>query len=78
MIYNTSSTPITLLLAVLASVGAINWGLISAFDFNLVTYLLGEGTTLTRIVYAGVGIGGLFSMLTIIKSLAAFRQVDVK
>ena len=28
----------------LASVGAINWGLIGIFDFNLVTFLFGSGS----------------------------------
>ncbi len=41
-------------------IGAINWGLIGFFDFNLVSALFGEGTVFTRLVYDLVGICGLY------------------
>lgn len=47
------------LLLVLAIIGAINWGLIGFFNFNLVAAILGEGSTASRIVYALVGLAGL-------------------
>ena len=34
---------------ILVLIGALNWGLVGAFDFNLVTALLGEDTLLTKI-----------------------------
>ena len=40
-------------------IGAINWGLIGFFNFNLVAVLFGQFTWLTRIVYALVGLSGL-------------------
>ena len=40
-------------------VGAINWGLIGIFDFNLVAYLFGVDSVLSRIIYSLVGICGL-------------------
>ncbi len=43
-------------------IGAINWGLIGIFDFNLVAYLLGEESFLSRIVYTLVGICGVINM----------------
>jgi uncharacterized membrane protein YuzA (DUF378 family) len=46
----------------LVIIGAINWGLIGFFDFNLVATLFGEMTTFSRIVYALVGIAGLYSL----------------
>ena len=42
----------------LVIVGALNWGLIGAFDFNLVAFLLGVGT-LSKIVYCAVGAAAL-------------------
>ena len=69
MATNTSSNPVSNILIILASIGAINWGLIGAFDFNLVTYVLGESNTATKAVYMGVGLGGLFSLLTAMTSL---------
>ena len=38
-------------------IGAINWGLIGFFRFDLVAFLFGNMTWLSRIVYALVGIG---------------------
>ena len=42
-----------------AIVGAINWGLVGVFGFNLVEYVLGVGTVATDIVYDVVGLSGL-------------------
>ena len=47
---------------VLTIIGAINWGLIGIFDFNLVATIFGDGTTLSRIVYSLVGIAGLINI----------------
>lgn len=44
----------------LSIIGAINWGLIGFFDFNLVAFLFGSMTWLSRIVYAIVGLCGLY------------------
>ena len=41
-------------------VGAINWGLIGFFDFNLVNFIFGDLLWLSRIIYALVGIAGLY------------------
>ena len=43
-------------------IGAVNWGLIGFFGFNLVTFLFGEMTLLSRIVYAVVGLSGLYML----------------
>ena len=40
-------------------IGAINWGLIGFF-FNLVSFLFGSMTWLSRIIYAIVGICGIY------------------
>ena len=41
-------------------IGAINWGLIRFFNFNLVSFLFGSMTWLSRIIYAIVGICGIY------------------
>ena len=41
-------------------VGAINWGLIAFFEFDLVAFLFSTMTLFTRIVYGIVGICGLY------------------
>ena len=39
----------------LVLIGALNWGLIGAFNFDLVAFLFGEMTILTRMIYTLVG-----------------------
>lgn len=41
-------------------IGAINWGLIGFFHFDLVSFLFGNMTWLSRIIYAIVGLCGLY------------------
>jgi uncharacterized membrane protein YuzA (DUF378 family) len=43
-------------------IGAINWGLIGLFRFDLVAALFGDMSSLTRIIYILVGIGGLYAI----------------
>lgn len=50
-------------------IGALNWGLIGLFDFNLVTTLFQEGSFLTRLVYIIVGICGLTNIAILFKHL---------
>ena len=40
--------------------GAVNWGLVGFFDFNLVAFLFGSMSWLSRIIYALVGLCGLY------------------
>ena len=47
---------------VLIIIGAINWGLIGFFKFDLVATIFGEMSTLSRIIYALVGISGLWGI----------------
>ena len=47
---------------VLIIIGAINWGLIALFEFNLVAALFGEMSVWSRIVYGLVGLSGLWGI----------------
>lgn len=47
------------LIYALVIIGAINWGLVGAFKFDLVAYLFGNMTYLTRLIYILVGLAGL-------------------
>lgn len=47
-------------LLTLAIIGCIVWGFIGFFQFNLVTFIFGEGSWLSRIIYALVGLSGLY------------------
>ena len=44
----------------IAIIGAINWGLIGIFRFDLVAFIFGEMSWLSRIVYTLVGLCGLY------------------
>ena len=54
---------------VLSIIGCINWGLVGIFNFNLVEYLFGDGSLLTRIVYVLVLISGLVNIGILTKDL---------
>ena len=49
-------------LLTLVTIGAINWGLIGFLDFDLVRVIFGDMSLLSRIIYAAVGIGGLYAI----------------
>jgi uncharacterized membrane protein YuzA (DUF378 family) len=62
---------ITLIIVI---VGALNWGLIGLFDFNLVTEIFGEGdaegmATATKIVYIVVGACALYQLIPLARML---------
>jgi hypothetical protein len=48
------------ILLALAIIGCINWGLIGFFKFDLVSYLFGDMTWFSRIIFAIVGLCGLY------------------
>ncbi len=46
--------------AIILFLGGINWGLVGIFGFNIVEYVFGSMSGLTRIVYVLVGISALY------------------
>lgn len=40
-------------------IGAVNWGLIGLFEFDLVAKIFGNMTILTRLVYSLVGLSAI-------------------
>ena len=58
-----SSKGLDYTLLTLVIIGAINWGLIGFFRFDLVAFLFGNMSWLSRIIYALVGISGLYLLL---------------
>jgi uncharacterized membrane protein YuzA (DUF378 family) len=47
------------LFLVIAIIGALNWGLVGFFNFNLVAAIFGESSAASRVIYALVGLAGL-------------------
>ena len=47
----------------LVIIGAINWGLVGLFQFDLIAFLFGgQGAMISRIIYAVIGAAGLWSI----------------
>ena len=44
--------------------GAIVWGIVGFFDYNIVAAMFGDQTVLSRIIYALVGIAGVTMLAT--------------
>lgn len=44
----------------LTIIGAIVWGIIGLFQFNVVSFLFGEGSWFSRLIYDLVGISGIY------------------
>lgn len=48
-------------------IGALNWGLVGLFDFNLVSSLFGSDSLFTNLVYALVGLAGIINIGLLVK-----------
>jgi len=46
---------------ILLIIGGLNWGLVGAFEVNLVTVLFGPSSTLSRIVYILIGVAAVYA-----------------
>lgn len=57
---------------ILTIIGAINWGLIGLFNFNLVDSLFGVDSFLSMLIYILVGIAGLINIMLL------FIDLDTK
>lgn len=51
----------------LVMLGAINWGLVGLFDFNLLTWLFGVTGWLTKTLYILVGVSGIVALYNLFK-----------
>ena len=59
---------------VLVIIGALNWGLIGLFDFDLVATLFGGMEALgSKVVYILVGICGIISIKTLAELLSEMK-----
>ena len=46
----------------LTIIGALNWGLVGLFNFNIVEAILGADSLFTKIVYTFVGLAGIINI----------------
>lgn len=59
----------------IAIIGAVNWGLIGFFRFDLVAFLFGDMSMISRIIYAVVGICGLY-LISIFGRVGSMSSAD--
>ena len=51
---------------ILVIIGALNWGLVGLFSFDLVAWITGgPATILARIIYVIIALAGIFSISTL-------------
>lgn len=48
----------------LVIIGALNWGMIGLFGFDLVAAVFGDMTLLSRIIYSIIGVSAVITALT--------------
>ncbi|MBB5263671.1 hypothetical protein HNP82_000769 [Catenibacillus scindens] len=52
-----------ILALLLVIIGGINWGLVGLFRFDLVSFIFGDMSMITRIIFAIVGIAAIYSIV---------------
>ncbi|AMA72012.1 MULTISPECIES: DUF378 domain-containing protein [Aneurinibacillus] len=54
---------------VLVIIGALNWGLVGFFQFDLIAAIFGgQGTIISRIIYSLIGLSGLYTITLLFTS----------
>ena len=59
---------------VLVIVGGLNWGLVGAFNFDLVASIFGDMSAISRTVYVLVGLSAIYLMYTATKLASATQH----
>lgn len=62
---NSAARTIDVIALVLVLIGAINWGLVGLFAFDLVAAIFGPMTVASRIIYTLVGIAGVYTIVAL-------------
>jgi len=62
------------IVGLLGGIGALNWGLVALFDFNLVAAILGDMTLGAKIVYSLVAIAGIILLIMVFKPCPCVKK----
>ena len=60
---------------ILVIIGGLNWGLVGFFDYNLVDSLFGAGSTVSKVIYALVGLAALVEIIRSTKGCAKCEKM---
>ena len=62
---------------VLGIIGALNWGSIGLFRFDIVAWLFGgQGSLVSRIIYTIVGLAGIWCVSLLFRTREKFESLD--
>ena len=56
-----------ILALILSIVGCVNWGLVGIFQFDLVAWLFGSASLLSRIIYTVIALAGIWCISLLFK-----------
>ncbi len=60
---------------ILAIIGALNWGSIGIFGFDIVAYICGgQLSTVSRVIFTLVGIAGLWCVSLLFRQREEYRE----
>ena len=59
---------------VLLLIGALNWGMVGVFGFDMVAALFGQMSVFSRMVYAIVGLAALYDLMSL---PSIFKRWDI-
>ena len=62
------------ILAFVCLIGALNWGLVGFFSFDLIAAIFGPMSLISRLIYSLVGISAI---LLIVLSIKQYKQLGV-
>jgi uncharacterized membrane protein YuzA (DUF378 family) len=51
------------IVVILLIIGGLNWGLVGIFDFDLVEFIFGQMSIITRIIYILVAISAIYQII---------------
>ena len=62
---------------ILTVIGALNWGSIGLFQFDLVAWICGgQSSLLSRIIYTVVGLAGVWCISLIFRARDSFESIE--
>lgn len=65
--YGFRLTALDWIALILMIVGGLNWGLVGAFNFDLVAAIFGQMSTISRLVYILVGLAALYGIVLLVR-----------
>ena len=62
---------------ILSIIGALNWGSIGLFQFDLVAWICGgQSSLLSRVIYTVVGLAGIWCISLLFRSREDYEQIE--